>query len=160
VVEECLAAVGARAGLDAANGARILHQTDEASGKRVTVSVYPEAVALKVKGDRVQLNKALAYLIWYLIRKSPGEEAKVSISVGQPHGAEESVQLLVSSRTAQVRAEELQQIFDPLKVVQESLIDVGPYVSQRIIEAQGGRLQARQGRHEVAFLASLPLTLA
>ncbi|MBI4562092.1 MAG: GAF domain-containing protein, partial [Candidatus Rokubacteria bacterium] len=129
VVEECLAAVGARAGPDAANGARILHLTDEASGKRVTVSVYPEAVALKVKGDRVQLDKALAYLVWYLIRKSPGEEAKVSISVGQPHGAEESVQLLVSSRTAQVRPEELQQIFDPLKVVQESLIDVGPYVS-------------------------------
>jgi len=44
-----------------------------------------------------------------------------------------------------------------LKVVQESLIDLGPCASQRIIEAQGGRLLARQGRHEVSFLASLPV---
>ncbi len=160
VVEECLAGMGAEVGPDTANDARILHLSDTASGQRVTVSLYPDASPLKVKADRAQLKKALAYLIWYLMRKSPSEEAKLSISIGRPNGGEGSVQVLVSSRTAQVRAEELQQIFDPLKVVQESLIDVGPCVSQRIIEAQGGRLQARQGRHEVSFLASLPVTLA
>jgi len=160
VVEECLAGVGAETGPDGDDGARILHLTDEASGKRVTVSVYQEGVGLTVKGDRVQLKKALSYLMWYLIRKTPGEEAKLTLSIGRPDGAQENIQLLVSSRTAVVRADEFQQIFDPLKAVQESLIDVGPYVSQRIIEAQGGRLQARQGRHEVAFLASLPVSLA
>lgn len=160
VVEECLTDLGARGGPDAADGARVLHLTEEASGKRVTVSVFHEALMLKVKGDRVQLKKALAYLIRYLLRKSPGEEAKLTFSLGQSNDPEESVQLLVSSRTAKVTAEELQQIFDPLRVVQESLIDMGPYVSQRIIEAQGGRLQARQGRHEVSFLASLPATVA
>jgi hypothetical protein len=29
-------------------------------------------------------------------------------------------------------------------------------VSQRILESQGGRLEARQGRGEVSFTASLP----
>jgi hypothetical protein len=29
-------------------------------------------------------------------------------------------------------------------------------VSQRIIEGQGGTLEVRQGRHEVAFTANLP----
>ena len=160
VAEECLAELGAQPGPDAANGARVLHLTEEAAGKRVTMSVYREALTLKVKGDRVQLKKALAYLIRYLLRKSPGEEAKLTFSLGQSNDPEEGVQLLVSSRTAKVTDEELQQIFDPLKVVQESLIDMGPYVSHRIIEAQGGRLQARQGRHEVSFLASLPATVA
>jgi hypothetical protein len=32
---------------------------------------------------------------------------------------------------------------------------VGPCVSQRIIEAQGGRLEAKQGRGEVSFTAAL-----
>jgi hypothetical protein len=33
---------------------------------------------------------------------------------------------------------------------------VGPAVSQRLVEAQGGRLQVRRGRHELAFQVSLP----
>ncbi len=33
---------------------------------------------------------------------------------------------------------------------------MGPCVSQRIIEAQGGRLEVRQGRAEVTFTALLP----
>jgi hypothetical protein len=62
----------------------------------------------------------------------------------------------VASRSTEVRAEELQAIFDPIQVVQEKLIDVGPSVSQRILESQGGRLEARQSRGEVSFLAFLP----
>jgi hypothetical protein len=67
---------------------------------------------------------------------------------------------MVASRTAEVRAEELRSIFDPIQVVQENLIDVGPCVSQRIVEAFGGQLEARQGRHEVSFTATLPGVLS
>ena len=41
-------------------------------------------------------------------------------------------------------------------MAQESLIEVGPAVSQRLIEAQGGRLTIRRGRHELSFQISLP----
>ncbi|HWM78449.1 MAG TPA: hypothetical protein VNS56_12785, partial [Methylomirabilota bacterium] len=61
-----------------------------------------------------------------------------------------------ASRTAEVRPDELLGIFDPIQVVQENLIDVGPCVSQRILEAQGGRLEVKQGRAEVTFAAQLP----
>ncbi len=156
VVEGCLGGLGAHDAPEEASGDRILHFTDAASGKRVTVSLYRGTDILVVKGDQRQLKKALAYLIWYLMRKSPGEEAKLSVSTDRPKRVEETVQILVSSRTAELKADELHRIFDPLKVVQESLIDVGPCVSQRIIEAHGGQLQARQGRHEVSFLVTLP----
>ena len=66
------------------------------------------------------------------------------------------MRLTVASRSAEVRPEELQAIFDPIQVVQENLIDVGPSVSQRILESQGGRLEAKQARGEVSFTASLP----
>ena len=35
-----------------------------------------------------------------------------------------------------------------------------PAVSQRVVEALGGRLTVRQGRHELAFLVSLPPAMA
>ena len=44
--------------------------------------------------------------------------------------------------------------------MQENLIDVGPCVSQRIIEAQGGRLEVKQARSDVSFTAILPVAQA
>ena len=78
----------------------------------------------------------------------------MSVSVARHAEREggEDVRILVGSRTARVPPEKLQRLFDPVQMVQESLIDVGPAVSQRIVEAQGGRLTVRQGRHELSFL--------
>ncbi|MEK6665519.1 MAG: GAF domain-containing protein [candidate division NC10 bacterium] len=159
LLEECLAGIGARSGAEGGDGARLLHAHDEASGKRVSVSVYHEVGPFPVKADPVQLKKAIAYLVWYLMRKTPGDEARLSVSIDHKAG-EETIRLIIASRTAEVGVEELQRIFDPMKVVQESLIDVGPCVSQRIIEAQGGKLEARQGRGETSFVATLPVAPA
>ena len=63
---------------------------------------------------------------------------------------------VIASRTAAVPSRDLQRPFDPVRVVQENLIDIGPAVSQRIVEAVGGRLTLRQGRHDIAFVISLP----
>jgi C4-dicarboxylate-specific signal transduction histidine kinase len=108
-----------------------------------------------VRGDYGMFKKAMSYLIWYLLRKTPGPDAKISVTIAHMP-SDERVRLTISSRTSEVRAEELQAIFDPIQVVQENLIDVGPSVSQRIVESQGGRLEAKHGRGEVSFTASLP----
>ena len=101
------------------------------------------------------LKKAVAYLIWYLLRKTPGQEAKIAVAISNT-AAGEPLSMTVASRTAEVKPDELRGIFDPIQVVQENLIDVGPCVSQRILEAQGGRLDVKQGRAEVSFAATLP----
>ncbi len=156
VAEECLAEMGAQA-LPAANGgARLLTFTDESTQKHVTATLAHEGPSLQVRGDHGMLKKAIAYLIWYLLRKTPGQEAKLAVSLSRM-GVEGRVRLTVASRSADVRPEELQGIFDPIQVVQENLIDVGPCVSQRILESQGGRLEAKQSRGEVSFTASLPV---
>lgn len=131
---------------------------DEAAGKHLQLDVVPEAAPQLVKVDALQLRKALSYLIRYLTHNSPTDVARVSVSVGQ-HQDEEGgndVRVLLGSRTASVAPEKLQRLFDPVQMVQESLIDVGPAVSQRLIEALGGRLRMRQTRHELAFLVTLP----
>jgi nitrogen fixation/metabolism regulation signal transduction histidine kinase len=131
---------------------------DEGPGKRLQLDVTRDRSPQLIRVDAVQFRKALSYLVWYLTHSSPGEEAKVSISVGRHanHDEPEEVRILIGSRTATVPADKLERIFDPVQMVQESLIEVGPAVSQRVIEALGGRLRVRQGRHEVAFQVTLP----
>lgn len=134
--------------------------SEDGLDKRLEVlDVSRDATAQPVRVDATQTRRALAYLIWYLAYNSPGDQASVSVSVGghpQPEG-DDSVWILVGSRSASVPAERLERLFDPVQMVQESLVDVGPAVSRRILEAQGGQLRLRQGRHELSFLVALPV---
>jgi len=154
MVEDCLAEMGAHAAPPANGDARLLSFADESTQKHVTATLSHEGSSFLTVGDRSMLKKAVAYLVWYLLRKTSGAEAKIAVSISRLTG-EDRFRLTVASRTAEVRAEELQGIFDPIQVVQENLLDVGPCVSQRIIEAQGGRLEAKQTRNEVSFTAVL-----
>ena len=131
---------------------------DEATGKHLQVEVVPESVAQPIKVDVGQLRRALSYLVRYLAYNSPTESARVSLSVGRHEEREGSseVRILVGSRSATVAPEKLQRLFDPVHMVQESLIDVGPAVAQRLVEALGGQLRLRQTRHELSFLVALP----
>ncbi len=153
-VEEMLAGFGARPAASDTPGSTLLELSDETSGKEVRISVHEGPRPPRVKADRVQLGKAMSYLLRYLVHKTPGDLARLSISVDRDG---DDVSVLVSSRTARVSPDELGQLFDPMRMVQQSLIEVGPAVSQRIVESQGGRLQVRQARHELALLISLPV---
>ena len=155
VAEECLAELGAQVLPAGPEEPRLLVFTDESTQKHVTATLSHEGPSLLVRGDHANFKKAMSYLVWYLLQKTPGPEAKVSISISHL-ASEDRVRLTIASRSAEVRVEELQAIFDPIQVVQENLIDVGPSVSQRILESQGGRLEAKQARGEVSFTASLP----
>jgi PAS domain S-box-containing protein len=135
---------------------------DDGVGKHLQMELAPATEPHLVKVDAAQLRKALTYLIRYLTHNSPSDLAKISLSVGHHSAGEgaQDVRILVGSRTAAVSPEKLARLFDPVQMVQESLIDVGPAVSQRLVEALGGHLTVRQGRHELAFLISLPPAMA
>jgi signal transduction histidine kinase len=131
---------------------------DETAGKHLHLDIVPEALPQLVKVDAAQLRKALSYLIRYLTHNSPNDQAKVVLSVGRHEDSEgnSDIRIQVGSRTASVTPEKLQRLFDPVHMVQESLIDVGPAVAQRLIEALGGQLRLRQTRHELGFQVTLP----
>ena len=132
--------------------------SDEGLGKPLQVDVGREPAPQLVKVDPMQLRRAISYLIWYLTHNSPPEQARISISITRHADSDgsESVWILLGSRTASVTPDKLQRVFDPVEMVQENLIDVGPAVSQRLVEAVGGQLRVRHGRHELAFLIALP----
>ena len=125
----------------------------------VDVHVSGDPAPLRVKVDSGQLRKALAYLVWYLVHHSP-EHAAVSLSVKRrtADGADD-VRIVIGSRTASVPVSQVDRLFDPVRMVQESLIDIGPAVSQRIVEALGGRLEVRHSQHDVSFVLRLPPAL-
>jgi PAS domain S-box-containing protein len=130
---------------------------DDGAGSRLQLDYARQDAPLPVRVDPGQLGKAVGYLIWYLTHNSPSEPARVSVSATRGERDDRgAVRVLIGSRTASVAPEKLDRLFDPVQMVQESLIDVGPAVSQRLIEAQGGRLAVRQGRHELAFQITLP----
>ncbi len=132
---------------------------EDGLGKPLQLEVTRDPSAQMVKVDVAQLRKALSYLVWYLTHNSPPTQARVSVTVGRhvekEHG--ESVRVVIGSRTAAVPTDKLHRLFDPVLMVQESLIDVlGPAVSQRLVEAVGGHLSVRQARNELAFTVLLP----
>jgi polar amino acid transport system substrate-binding protein len=133
---------------------------DETSSEAIQVQVTREEVPLSVKVDPGQLRKALGYLMWYLARHSQGRPSLL-ITVGrQADGTRsDTVRVVVASRTADVPVRELEGLFDPVRMVQEDLIDIGPAVSQRIVETLGGSLSMRRSRHEIGFVVRLPLAL-
>ena len=110
-----------------------------------------------MKVDPGQLRKALAYLIWYLDHHS-AKRATVALAVGCPGDGDghQDVRISISSPTVTIPASDVAPLFDPVRMVQENLIDIGPAVSQRIVEALGGRLEVRHGPHELAFVMRLP----
>jgi PAS domain S-box-containing protein len=136
--------------------------SDEGLGKRIEFDVSCEAKPATVRADAGQLKKALSYLIWYLTHNSPADVAKVGVSIAHHSDNEvpDALRILIASRTASVPADKLQRVFDPVHMVQEGLIEVGPAVSQRLIEAFGGRLRFRQSRHELSFLVTLPAAVS
>src|SRR5262245_28998621 len=136
-----------------------IEPSDEGLGKRLQLDLGSDRTPQLVRVDPVQFRKALSYLVWYLTYNSPGEEARISVTVGRPSKRSDNgdeVQVTIGSRTASVPAEKLDRLFDPVHMVQESLIDVGPAVSQRLIEAFGGHLTLKHGRGELGFHVSLP----
>ena len=135
---------------------------EDGVGKHLQVDLGPTTEPQMIKVDASQLRKALTYLVRYLTHNSPADLAKITLAVGRHTESDgtQDVRITVGSRTARVAEDRLARLFDPVQMVQESLIDVGPAVSQRLVEALGGRLTVRQGRHDLAFYVSLPPAMA
>jgi polar amino acid transport system substrate-binding protein len=147
-----LAPVDARAIVDEV---AVTIAADDDLGKQARVETSPGSHPLMVRADATQLRKALLYLVRYLAHAAATPPATVSISVGPADNAD-TVRIVVGSRAAAIAPDKVRGLFDPVQMAQESLIDLGPAVSQRVIEAQGGQLRARPGRHEFAFVLTLP----
>ena len=160
VLEESLQDLDRRVRIDWEQGgetSQLLHLHDELTARSVVVALHSQAGTFPVRCDRQQLQKALTYLLRYLLRKiDDGGKLVCSATAGADQG-KPVFTLGVSARTDKVSEEEVRHIFDPFAMIQDAPVDVGPSVSQRIIEEQGGSLGVRWDREGVVFHARFPL---
>jgi nitrogen-specific signal transduction histidine kinase len=110
-----------------------------------------------VKVDREQLTKAIGYLVRYLANRVDAD-GRVAIHLQTSPDDPERARLSLTGRPAQLSALEREHLFSPLAIASDKLLDVGPGVTQKIVEAHGGTLALGGQEGEIRFVLTLPRT--
>jgi len=124
---------------------------------RLTAILYTPQPDLVIKVDREQLSKALGYLIRFLLHRV-APDGRVAIHALVDPDDPGTVRVSILGKPATLTAEERERLFSPLAIASERLLDVGPSVSQKIVEAHGGQLTVGGDQGEIRFVVTLPRT--
>ncbi len=125
--------------------------------EQLTAILYAPEGDLVVKVDRDQLTKAIGYLVRFLAHRVP-PEGRVAIHLQASPDDPSRVRLTLTGRPAEISALEREHLFSPLAIASDKLLDVGPGVSQKIVEAHGGALTLGGQEGEIRFVLTLPRT--
>jgi nitrogen-specific signal transduction histidine kinase len=131
---------------------RVPERTDQ-----LTAILYAPEGGLVVKVDRDQLTKAIGYLVRFLANRVE-PEGRVAIHLQSSPEDSGRVRLSLTGRPAQLSALERESLFSPLAIASDKLLDVGPGVTQKIVEAHGGSLTLGGQDGEIRFVLTLPRT--
>lgn len=126
---------------------------------RLTAILYAPDPDLVVRADRDQLGKALGYLLRFLLNRV-APEGRVAIHALSDPDRPQVVRLSILGKPAVLADAERERLFSPLVIASERLLDVGPSVSQKIVEAHGGTLAVGGDEGEIRFVLTLPRTTA
>lgn len=123
----------------------------------LTAVLYAPQEGLVVKIDREQLIKAIGYLIRFLAdRVDP--DGRMAIHLQASPDDPSRVRLSLTGRPANLSTLEREHLFSPLAFASDRLLDVGPGVTQKIVEAHGGTLTLGGQEGEIRFVLTLPRT--
>ena len=110
----------------------------------------------RVRFDAEHLHKACLYIVAFLSQVSKSEEPLRIASYRGPH-RHGDVRMSFAASQVKVEPEDMERLFDPFASEHRTLMDVGPYVSLKIIEEHGGRLDVEyKANRELVFVISLP----
>jgi PAS domain S-box-containing protein len=158
VLHDALEDVSVR--LERAKGPReaalFLLQRPERADQLTAFLYAPESDAV-VRADREQLTKALAYLIRFLANRVEAD-GRVAIQLHKAGDDAGRLRLTLTGRPAHLSSHERDHLFSPLAIASDKLLDVGPGVSQKIVEAHGGTLTLGGQEGEIRFVLVLPRT--
>jgi len=112
---------------------------------------------LVVKVDREQLTKAIGYLVRFLANRVDAN-GRVAIHLQTAPDDPGRARLTLTGRPARLSMLEREHLFSPLAIASDKLLDVGPGVTQKIVEAHGGTLTLGGQEGEIRFVLTLPRT--
>lgn len=125
--------------------------------EQLTAILYAPQEGLIVKADREQLTKAIGYLVRFLANRVDAD-GRVAIHLQTSPEDPGRVRLSLTGRPAQLSTLEREHLFSPLTIASDKLLDVGPGVTQKIVEAHGGTLTLGGQEGEIRFVLTLPRT--
>jgi len=125
--------------------------------EQLTAILYAPQEGLIVKADREQLTKAIGYLVRFLANRVDAD-GRVAIHLQTSPEDPGRVRLSLTGRPAQLSTLEREHMFSPLTIASDKLLDVGPGVTQKIVEAHGGTLTLGGQEGEIRFVLTLPRT--
>jgi nitrogen-specific signal transduction histidine kinase len=125
--------------------------------EQLTAILYAPQQGLVVKADREQLTKAIGYLVRFLANRVDAD-GRVAIHLQTSPEDPGQVRLSLTGRPAQISTPEREHLFSPLAIASDKLLDVGPGVTQKIVEAHGGTLTLGGQEGEIRFVLTLPRT--
>lgn len=125
--------------------------------EQLTAILYAPQEGLVVKADREQLTKGIGYLVRFLATRVDAD-GRVAIHLQTSPEDPSRVRLSLTGRPAQLSTLEREHLFSPLAIASDKLLDVGPGVTQKIVEAHGGTLTLGGQEGEIRFVLALPRT--
>ena len=125
--------------------------------EQLTAILYAPQEGLVVKADREQLTKAIGYLVRFLANRVDAE-GRVAIHLQTSPEDPSRVRLSLTGRPAELSTLEREHLFSSLAIASDKLLDVGPGVTQKIVEAHGGTLTLGGQEGEIRFVLTLPRT--
>lgn len=125
---------------------------------RLTTVLYTPDADLVVRADRDQLAKGIGYLLRFLVSRVAADGRVAIHAVPDPADPRASIRLSLLGKPASLTPTERERLFSPMAIASERLLDVGPSVSQKIVEAHGGMLTAGGEEGEIRFVLTLPRT--
>ena len=125
---------------------------------RLTTVLYTPDTDLVVRADRDQLGKAIGYLVRFLVSRVAADGRVAIHAVPDPGEPRTTIRLSILGKPAALTPTERERLFSPLAIASERLLDVGPSVSQKIVEAHGGTLAVGGEEGEIRFVMTLPRT--
>jgi histidine kinase len=109
----------------------------------------------RIIADPGPTQEAIVYLTRYL---RDSQDSPLHLWLAAEGTAEEAcVSLRISSLQPPRREIELEEIFDPVSALQASSTDLGPVISRRILENQGGKVEARLYEGNLEFRVLFPV---
>jgi len=126
------------------------------SGESMNIALEYDEDLPEIRFDAEQLHNALMYIIVFLTQVSESQEPIRIVSYREA-GLRGDVCISLTGSQAKVEPEEIERLFDPFASEHNLMVDVGPCVSQKIIEAHRGQLDVEyKANRDLVFVMSLP----
>jgi nitrogen-specific signal transduction histidine kinase len=131
---------------------RRVESLDPAAEGKITTGVHGDIPSVQV--DASVMSAALSHLLRFALGERHGP-VRVEAHLQEGPKGEQPVSIQIRSRRPAMTGADPGSLLDPTYVMEHPDIDLGPSASQRLVESQGGALEAFHDGDEMVFRVSL-----